>query len=484
MSLPQFDLVIFGGTGDLAIRKLLPALYYSHRDGILPAGSRIFGAGSSSEMPREQYLAKVEAGCRKFVRAADFNEADFQSFAERIHYIRANAKNPADFQNLATLLNESPAAERVFYLSTPPDVFMQICENLGAAGLATTNSRVVLEKPLGHDFASNDQINAGVAKIFAEEQVYRIDHYLGKEPVQNLMALRFSNTIFEPLWRREYIRDVQITVAEQVGVETRAAFYDGVGALRDMVQNHMLQLLCITAMEPPVSNEPDAIRDEKLRVLHSLRPFTEQDVATKVVRGQYKAGAINGSAVPAYLDEPGVPEDSHADTFVALKAEIDNWRWAGVPFFLRTGKRMQEKVAEIVINFKDVPHPVFPVSSGGNRLVIRLQPDESVRLYLMAKHPGDGMNLGQVHLDIDFSQTFRVRQMEAYERLLLDVLRGRQTLFVRRDELDAAWRWVEPIMNAWAKHDERPKPYNAGSWGPAAASTLILRDGLTWSEEN
>ncbi len=483
-ALQTFDLIIFGGTGDLAIRKLLPALYYSHRDGSFTDTSRIMGVGFSRDLSREEYLEKVKAGCQKFVAADAFSEEVWASFAARIQYLRVNATLPDEFAKLAAVLKPSSADARVFYLSTPSDVFAQICDGLHSADLITNTSRVVVEKPLGHDFASSEAINADIAKYFTEPQIYRIDHYLGKEPVQNLMALRFGNSIFEPLWRREYIRDVQITVAEQVGVETRAAFYDHVGALRDMVQNHLLQLLTITAMEPPISSASDAIRDEKLKVLNCLRPFTDHDVAVKTVRGQYKAGAINGVAVPAYNAEDGVSPDSHTETFVAIKAEIDNWRWAGVPFYLRTGKRMQEKVAEIVINFKPVAHPIFAGTEvGSNRLVIQLQPDESVKLYLMAKHPGDGMNLGQVHLNIDFSETFKVRQMEAYERMLLDVLRGKQALFVRRDELDAAWQWVEPMMQHWANSSEKPALYPAGSWGPAAASSLILSDGLTWAED-
>lgn len=482
-SLQPFELVIFGSTGDLALRKLLPSMYYSHRDGNLPDDCRILCLGQSVP-DRDGFLNKAKEGAKKFLPAADYDEAAWDSFAEHIDYLRLNAGELDGYKILAERIAEGGRQVRVFYLSLPPSIFSIACENLAAVGLNQgQDTRVVLEKPLGYDFKSADEINSSVARFFDEKQVYRIDHYLGKEPVQNLMALRFGNTFFEPLWRREWISDVQITVAETVGVETRAAFYDGTGALRDMVQNHLLQLLLILAMEPPVSAEPDAVRDEKLKVLHSLRPFGESDVAQKVVFGQYKAGQIDGKSVPAYLDEPGVPAESRTETFVALKAEIDNWRWAGVPFFLRTGKRLQQRLAEIVINFKPVPHPIF----GGqcvNRLVIQLQPDENVRLYLMAKQPGDGMNLGTVNLKVDFSDAFKVRQMEAYERMLLDALRGKQTLFVRRDENDAAWRWVEPIMNYFKNPDIKPKPYPSGTWGPAAANTLVLRDGLTWAEED
>lgn len=482
-TLQPFELIIFGATGDLALRKLLPSMYYSHRDGTLPDDSRILCLGQS--LPdREAYMVKAKEGAKKFLPAADYDEAAWDSFAEHLDYLRLNAGELDSYKQLAAKIEEGGRDVRVFYLSLPPSVFSIACQNLAAVGLNKgVNTRVVLEKPLGYDFKSSDEINSSVAEFFDEKQVYRIDHYLGKEPVQNLMALRFGNTLFEPLWRREWISDVQITVAETVGVETRAAFYDGTGALRDMVQNHLLQLLLIIAMEPPVSAEPDAVRDEKLKVLHSLRPFGENDVSQKVVFGQYKAGQSGGKPVQAYLDEPGVPPDSRTETFVALKAEVDNWRWAGVPFFLRTGKRLQSRLAEIVINFKAVPHPIFGGKSV-NRLVIQLQPDECVKLFLMAKQPGDGMNLGTVNLNVDFSDAFKVRQMEAYERMLLDALRGKQTLFVRRDESDAAWRWVEPIMNYFKNPDIKPKPYASGSWGPAAANTLVLRDNITWAEED
>ena len=482
-AMQPFELVIFGGTGDLSLRKLLPSMYYSHRDSTLPDDCRITCLGQSIP-DRAGFLAKAKEGARKFLPAADYDEAAWDSFAEHVDYLRVNAQDAADYAQLAASMEAGGRHIRVFYLSLPPSLFAVACGNLASVGLNTAgDARVVLEKPLGYDFKSADQINGSVAEHFSEKQVYRIDHYLGKEPVQNLMALRFGNTFFEPLWRREWIQDVQITVAETVGVETRAAFYDGTGALRDMVQNHLLQLLLILAMEPPVSAEPDAVRDEKLKVLHSLRPFGEADVAQKVVFGQYRSGQIGGKPVPAYLDEPGVPPESRTETFVALKAEIENWRWAGVPFFLRTGKRMQERLAEIVINFKPVPHPIFGGQSV-NRLVIQLQPDECIKLFLMAKQPGDGMTLGTVNLNVDFADAFKVRQMEAYERMLLDALRGKQTLFVRRDENDAAWRWVEPIMNYWRNPDIKPKPYPSGTWGPAAANTLILRDGLTWAEED
>jgi glucose-6-phosphate 1-dehydrogenase len=343
----------------------------------------------------------------------------------------------------------------------------------------------VLEKPLGYDLRSSNAINDAVGEIFAEEQIYRIDHYLGKEPVQNLLALRFGNALFEPLWRREWVESIQITIAEELGVEARGDFYDNTGALRDMVQNHLLQLLSIVAMEPPHSMDSDSVRDEKLRVLRALKPIDPRDISKVAVRGQYHAGVIRGTSVPAYATEPGVKTDSATETFVALKVEIENWRWAGVPFFLRTGKRLADRVAEIVVNFRAVPHSALGASAlraGANRLVIRLQPNETIRLFCLAKKPGEGMNLSSVHLDLAFDQFFKEGQMEAYQRLLLDVINGRLALFVRRDEQEAAWKWVEPILNEWAASG-KPKPYAAGTWGPAAASAMLAQHDTCWLEE-
>jgi glucose-6-phosphate 1-dehydrogenase len=481
-----FDLVLFGGSGDLAMRKLLPALYYRHRDSDDCTQARIIAVGRR-KMGRDEYLRTVEANCRKFVTKGDFNEKAWDSFVSYVDYCDVDATRTADFERLGTLLSGGPDRTRVFFLATSPDLFISICTNLGAAGLVTPQSRVVLEKPLGRDLASAQNINANVGSIFEERQIFRIDHYLGKEAVQNLLALRFGNSLFEPLWNRGSIRDVQITIAEQVGVEGRGEFYDHIGALRDMVQSHLLQLLCIVAMEPPSSIDPDAIRDEKLKVLRALKPLTGPDVGSNTVRGQYRAGAIDGTAVPAYLDEPGIPADSSNETFVAIRASVDNWRWAGVPFYLRTGKRMQERLAEIVVNFREVPHAILPAAAhsgqASNRLVIQLQPSDGLQLFMMAKTPGEEMLVSPVHLNLDFGETFKTRQWDAYERLLMDVIRGNLTLFMRRDELDAAWRWVEPILQGWGAADEPPKPYASGTWGPAAAIVLIARDGLSWHEE-
>jgi glucose-6-phosphate 1-dehydrogenase len=484
--LEAFDLILFGGSGDLAMRKLLPALYYRHRDSADTAGWRIVGVGRE-ELSREAYLAKVESHARQFVAPKDFDPAAWTAFARCLDYVAVDARQPEAFARLGVVLAKSPAQVRVFYLATAPSLFAAICDKLGAAGLVTPDSRVVLEKPLGRDLASAKEINEQVGAVFREAQIYRIDHYLGKETVQNLIALRFGNVLLEPLWSRAYVRDVQITLAETVGAEGRGEFYDNTGALRDMVQNHLLQLLCIVAMEPPSSIDPDAMRDEKLKVLRALRTLSPEDVATKTVRGQYRAGAIAGKPVPAYLEEPGIPAGSRTETFVALKAELNNWRWAGVPFYLRTGKRMQERLAEVVVNFRDVPHALFPTVTGErvpNRLVIRLQPDEALHLHLMAKVPGDEMRLRPVALNLNFAETYHGRQWEAYERLLMDVIRGKLTLFMRRDELDAAWRWIEPILEGWAQDPAPPRPYTAGTWGPAASSALVGRDGLEWLQDS
>jgi glucose-6-phosphate 1-dehydrogenase len=376
---------------------------------------------------------------------------------------------------------------RVFYLSTSPDLFVDLCARLGQYGLNEGKSRVVLEKPIGRSLESANRINDDVGRVFAESQTFRIDHYLGKETVQNLLALRFGNVLFEPLWNSAHIDHVQITVAETLGLGRRAGYYDHAGALRDMVQNHILQLLCMVAMEPPSSLSPDAVRNEKLKVLNALKPIDASNASQLTVRGQYRAGVAEGASVPGYLDELE-NHQSNTETFVALKAEIANWRWAGVPFYLRTGKRLPDRVSEIVVAFKPVPHSIFDASAGPvvqNRLVLRLQPDEGVKLWLSIKHPGPGgLRLRHVPLDMSFAEAFGVQQPDAYERLLLDVVRGNPTLFMRRDEVEAAWRWADPILAAWAASNESPRPYAAGSWGPSAAVALIERDGRTWHEDN
>jgi glucose-6-phosphate 1-dehydrogenase len=508
-STPPFDIVFFGGYGDLALRKLIPALYQAYKAGALNHDGRIIALGRKP-MGRPGYLQLLDEHVKPRL-GVDFHADAWRAFLATVDFLTLDANEPRDYQTLAQRLSahraphpgnssknslsgdapgslQGAADERVIvcYLATAPQLFISICRRLAAAGLNHANVRLVLEKPLGHDLNSSNAINTAVVQCFAENQIYRIDHYLGKESVQNLIAIRFGNTLFEPLWRREWINNVQITIAEDIGVEGRGDFYDKTGALRDMLQSHLLQLLCIVAMEPPVSLAEHAVRDEKLKILKSLKPFSTQDVLNKTVRGQYRSGAINGVPAVGYRQERDVAPDSQTETFVALQAEVSNWRWAGVPFFLRTGKRMQERIAEIVINFRDVPHAVFPRPIGlhtANRLVIRLQPKESVRLYFLAKEPGDAMNLQSAYLSLDFHTMFRARWADAYERLLLDVIRGRLSLFMRGDELAQAWAWVEPILECWREHHIAPKSYTAGSWGPAASSGLLSRSGVVWHEE-
>ena len=485
MTLNDFDLVLFGGSGDLAMRKLLPALYARDRAGDLPASARIICIGRHASTTAD-FIGLMDATAQPHIAADSFDKAAWQAFCQRIAYVAIDASDPASFQALQLTLRDDPSLTRVFYLATPSTLFATICQHLAQAGLTTPNSRVVLEKPLGRDLKSAQQINADVGRVFTEGQIFRIDHYLGKEAVQNLLALRFGNILFEPLWRREWISDVQITIAEEIGVGGRIGYYDTSGALRDMLQNHLLQLLCIVAMEPPTLITPDAVRDEKLKVLRSLKKLTPAAMSHSVVRGQYRAGHVNGVAVPAYRKEAHADPTSRTETFVAVRAEIDTWRWAGVPFYLRTGKRMADQLAEIVVRFKSIPHSIFAQPTGSfqpNSLVIRLQPDEGLHLNLMAKTPGDNMRLRPVDLELDFRETFKMPRMEAYERLLLDVLRGQLTLFMRSDELEAAWEWVEPILTYWEQEDSEPVPYSAGTWGPAASSALIGRDGLQWREE-
>ena len=479
----SFDLVLFGGTGDLTWRKLMPALFQAFRHGKLPAGGRIL-AVARDERSDEAYRGFIRERFEDVDPSKRPNDEEFTRFAEALHYRRMDLSQPADYAGLKQWLDARGADTQLLFLATSPHLFPVIVAQLGAAGLNGPQVRVVLEKPLGHDLASAQEINRVVSAAFAEEQAFRIDHYLGKPAVQNLSALRFGNALFEPLWRRESIANIQITLAEDIGVGTRGDFYDRTGALRDMVQNHALQLLTMIAMEPPPTNDADAIRDEKLKVLKSLKPFTPESVARDVVRGQYKAGTIDGKPVPGYLEEGKVPTGSRCETFVALRTEVQNWRWAGVPFYLRTGKRLAGREAHIVVNFREVPHPIFPGANRANKLVIKLQPEDGLELHLMAaKGSGHSEVLAPVSLDLDFDKAFPTERVGGYERLLLDALAGRLNLFVRSDEQEQAWRWVEPILAAWDKDPSGPRPYAAGSWGPAAASALIARDGCAWAEE-
>ena len=477
------DIVIFGGAGDLSFRKLLPALYMAHAHDKLSDDTRILAVGRQA-WDTAAYLKFIDEKSPGFIDASSFDRATWQGFLKRLVYVSLDVSSAPAYAALKTVCN-TPRL-RVFYLATAPSLFSQICAHLHSAGLVDAQSRVVLEKPLGTDLASARAINQEVAQYFNEPQIYRIDHYLGKETVQNLMVLRFGNAIFEPLWRAPYIKSVQITVAETVGVGSRAGFYDGAGAMRDMVQNHLLQLLCIVAMEQPISLDADDVRDEKLKVLRSLRRMNLADIKRDTVRGQYTAGASEGQAVKGYLEEANVPPDSRTETFVALRLQINNARWAQVPFFLRTGKRLQNRQSEIIIEFAEQPFSVFGQSdmSEPNRLIITLQPEESIELAMMVKEPGTGMKMHPVHLGLDLQQSSEKRRAEAYERLLMDVIKGRLTHFMRRDELEAAWAWVDPILAGWAELDDKPRPYSAGSWGPAASSALMARDELSWFEES
>jgi len=484
----SFDLVLFGGTGDLTWRKLMPALFQAWRHGKLPAGGRIV-AVSRQELSDDGYRAWLKDRFREVVDAKRPSEDEFDRFAALLHYLSLDLSLPGDYAHLKTWLaadvgRPGPADVVVMYLATSPHLFPVICEQLGAVGLNGPSVRVVLEKPLGHDLTSAQQINRVVRSVFREEQTFRIDHYLGKPAVQNLTALRFGNVLFEPLWRRECIANIQITLAESLGVGSRGDFYSRTGALRDMIQNHALQLLTMVAMEPPSRNAADAIRDEKLKVLRSLKPFSPESATRDVVRGQYRAGNSEGGAAIGFLEEDKVPPDSDTETFVALRTEVQNWRWAGVPFYLRTGKRLAERDAQIVVNFRATPHNIFPGAGRPNKLVIKLQPEDGLELHLMAaKGAGQSEALAPVSLDLDFDKAFAENRVGAYERLLLDVIAGRLNLFVRSDEQEEAWSWVEPVLEAWGRDDTPPRPYTAGTWGPAAASALVARDGFAWSEE-
>jgi glucose-6-phosphate 1-dehydrogenase len=477
MSFTADTLLLFGATGDLARRMLLPSLCALDADGLLPESLRIVGTARSA-MSDSEYRNFVREALEKFLpsdrrgRTADF--------LNRLHYQANDVTTSEGFEALAQQVGDSKHRLAIF-LSTAPSLFEVTIEGLRRVGLTGEGVRIGLEKPLGVDLDSSREINDAVAAAFPEARIFRIDHYLGKETVQNLLALRFANIMFEPLWNATHIEHVQITVAETVGLEDRVDFYDQTGALRDMVQNHMLQLLALVAMEPPTSFDADPVRDEKVKVLRALRPLA----ANESVTGQYRGGAVGGAIVPGYDEE--LKRDSQTETFVALKAHLDNWRWQGVPFYLRTGKRMHERVTEIVVQFRCVPHSIFKgARMKPNRLVIGIQPEENISLSLMAKVPGldrDGVALRAVPLDIAMPDAFTgTHKRIAYERLLLDLIEGKQTLFVRRDEVEAQWAWIDAIRAQWQREGLEPKPYNAGSWGPSAAIALAERDGVSWHE--
>lgn len=471
-------LVLLGGAGDLALRMLLPSLYFLEVDRLLPHDLRIVGVARADHTP-ESYKALVR---EQLGKRATVEEAAWNRLAARLDYVAVDITKEEDTQRLADRIG--PHGTMVIFFSLSPSLYGAACVALQAAGLTGPTTRLVLEKPIGRDLESSRKTNAAVGAIVDESQIFRIDHYLGKETVQNLTALRFANVLFEPLWDRNTIDHVQITIAETEKVGDRWPYYDEYGALRDMVQNHMLQLLCLVAMEAPSGFDADAVRDEKVKVLRSLRPFTRDSVAHDTVRGQYVAGVVEGSARVGYVDEVGKP--TKTETFVAMKVAIDNWRWDGVPFFLRTGKNLPDRRTQIVVQFKPLPHNIFgPATTGdlcSNRLVIDLQPDENIVLTVMNKRPGlseEGMRLQSLPLSLSFSQSGGRRRI-AYEKLFLDVFRGDSTLFVRRDEVEAAWKFIDDVSAAWADANIEPAHYAAGTWGPQSAQGLISPGGRSW----
>jgi glucose-6-phosphate 1-dehydrogenase len=472
----DFDLVIFGGTGDLARRKILPGLFRRFHSGQMPPEARIIGA-ARSDMDGDAYRAEVKAALEEFVPERARTDDSLNGFLERIHYVAIDATGEGGWRELSQILR--PGVIRAFYFSVAPSLFGALAERLHSHSCAGPSCRIVVEKPFGRDLESAKELNRTLRGHFDENQIYRIDHYLGKETVQNLMAVRFGNMLFEPLWNGQYIDHVQITVSESVGVEGRGAYYDKSGAMRDMVQNHLMQLLCLTAMEPPSRFDPDAVRDEKLKVIRALDPVPPEDI----VRGQY----TDPEKGRGYLEQVDNPE-SRTESFIAMELAISNWRWAGVPFFLRTGKRLKARYSEIAIVFKDAPHSIFGQAQGRHRnvLTIRLQPNEGMDLLVTIKEPGPGgMRLVDVPLDMSFAEALGpdVEDVpDAYERLIMDVIRGDQTLFMRGDEVEAAWAWTDPLIEDWTERGDRPLPYETGSTGPEEASILLHRNGRRWRE--
>ncbi|WJG11091.1 glucose-6-phosphate dehydrogenase [Aliiglaciecola sp. LCG003] len=480
------DFVLFGTKGDLARRKLLPSLYQLEKANLVHADTRIIGV-ARQEISQEDYVTLVKENIVSF-GGEELCEDTWQRFSAKLDYVCVDMKDIDSYDVFKEHVNKTRTM--VCYLATPPSIFGDICRGLNAAGIIDPTVRVVLEKPLGHDLASSKVINNQVAEFFSERQIYRIDHYLGKETVLNLIALRFANSIFATNWDHNCIDHVQISVAESVGIEGRWGYFDEAGQMRDMVQNHLLQILTLIAMEPPAILDADSIRDEKLKVLKALRPITPANVESDTVRGQYISGFVKGKEVPGYLEEEDANTQSKTETFVSLKVHIDNWRWAGVPFYLRTGKRLPSKTSEVVIFFKRQPHNLFGESFAQlppNKLTIRLQPDEGVEVTVMNKVPGltagGAMDLQKSKLNLSFSEEFKdARIADAYEKLLLEVMKGNQSLFVRRDEVEQAWTWVDGIFRAWGANNNTPEPYQAGTWGPVASIAMMARDNRAWYE--
>ncbi|WP_193161360.1 glucose-6-phosphate dehydrogenase [Microbulbifer hainanensis] len=478
-----FDMVLFGGGGDLALRKLIPALYRAFMEGSLAEGSRILPVCRRRE-DAEKYLQTAQDALKIHLRDGEYSDEVWTDFSPLLRAVSLDIAEPDEqWDGLADILDSEVDRVRIFYLAIPPAVFGPCCENLSIKGLIHDNSRVVVEKPLGYNAQTSDEINSKIATYFPENNIFRIDHYLGKETVQNLLALRFSNVLFEHLWDAQTIDHIQISISETVGLEGRAGFYDETGALRDMVQNHLLQLLCLIAMESPNKMTAKNIRAEKIKVLEALRPLVGETVDENTVRGQYVAGGLGTQLVPGYLEELD-ESSSTTETFVAIRAHIDNWRWAGVPFYLRTGKRMEKRCAEIVIQYKKVSHSVYEEAAGEvipNRLVIRLQPEESIKLVLMAKKMDSlTMELQPAELNLTLSDTYDSFRSDAYKRLMLDAAANNSALFIHREEVATAWAWVDPIIDHWRETGNQPHLYRAGTWGPQASSELLARDGRHW----
>lgn len=472
-----FNIIVFGGDGDLALRKIFPAIFHRDQDGQFLCSYNVVAI--TRMKPEETKFSEDLIHFLKLTAEEHTKEESILAFAQKVKLIQAADATVEDYQDLANYLNQFPDYQNIYYFSTPSAAFGPIAQTLKAAGLVNDSSKVVLEKPLGYSLESSKKINNDITKAFNEHQIYRIDHYLGKETVQNLMVLRFANNLFERAWDSEHIDNIQITVSESLGVEKRAAYYDNSGALLDMVQNHLLQLLCLVAMEPPHTLEADEVRNEKLKVLRALRPMNRKSVQTDSVKGQYTRGVVKGQEVQSYLEDIE-KFNSKTETFVALKTYVDNWRWKDVPFYLRTGKRMSKRYSEIVINFKEVRHNIFPSKEklNNNKLIIRLQPEERIELIQMTKIPGPGgYRYKPIALKLDYLDSFKERFPEAYERLIIDVIRGNQTLFMSQDELITAWTWIESVTNSWKANNQANILYEAGTWGPG---DLIMDEGSSW----
>ena len=477
------NIVIFGGTGDLATRKLLPALFRHHKSSRLPKEIKIIGIGSRS-LSNDEYLKLIREKLNEHLKQSEFNSNQIDLFLECLNYSKIDFNNSKDFETLNNY--DLSKSKSLFYLAVSPSFYTKITENLNALGSINDDSVIIVEKPIGEDLNSSIKINQSLASYFKEQQIFRIDHYLGKEAVQNLLALRFGNILFEKVWSNIAIDHVQITVAETLGLENRGSYYDEVGAIKDMLQNHMLQILCLVSMEPPTSINSESIRDEKLKVLRSLKPMSKDEIENNCVIGQYKDGAIGGKTKPSYLDEEGVKEKSKTETFISLKLQIDNWRWSGVPFFLRTGKRMSEKKSEIVVQFKEVPHNIFDSDQKqkNNQLIIQLQPEESIKLKIMIKEPtASGFKLQELPLDLFFDEYYEDDHLDAYERLLLDAIERKSSLFMRRDEVEESWLFIDKLIEAIQVSDLDLERYNAGSWGPSSSDLLIAKHGSKWNND-